>query len=136
MDQSTSNPCSISQWASVAALNGPQDFLDGFRAAYQARRNLVVDGLNRIEGLVCPRPEGAFYVYPSCEGLIGRQSPGAALIDSDRTFASELLEQEKVAVVFGEAFGLPGTFRISYATSETALAEALTRIQRFCAALA
>jgi aspartate aminotransferase len=135
MDQSTSNPCSISQWASVEALNGPQDFLPGFRAAYQARRNFMVEGLNKAAGLHCPKPEGAFYVYPSCTGAIGKTSPSGVRITDDKTFASELLEQEKVAIVFGEAFGLPGTFRISYATSDAALKEALVRIQRFCAAL-
>ncbi|MGA1344150.1 MAG: pyridoxal phosphate-dependent aminotransferase [Hyphomonas sp.] len=135
MDQSTSNPCSISQWASVEALNGPQDFLPGFRAAYQTRRNFMVEGLNKAAGIVCPKPEGAFYVYPSCAGVIGRTAPSGKLIDTDKTFASELLEAEKVAIVFGEAFGLPGTFRISYATSDTALKEALMRIQRFCDAL-
>ncbi|MFN4025490.1 MAG: pyridoxal phosphate-dependent aminotransferase [Hyphomonas sp.] len=135
MDQSTSSPCSISQWASVEALNGPQDFLPVFRAAYTARRNLMVEGLNKAAGIVCPKPEGAFYVYPSCQGLIGRKTAAGTVIDSDRTFAAELLEAEKVALVFGEAFGLPGTFRISYATSDAALNEALVRIQRFCAGL-
>ncbi len=135
MDQSTSNPCSVSQWASVEALNGTQDFLPGFRAAYQARRNFMVEGLNKAEGLICPKPEGAFYVYPSCAGVIGKTAPSGTRIDNDRTFASELLEAEKVAIVFGEAFGLPDTFRISYATSDAALKEALVRIQRFCAAL-
>ncbi|MFN7055885.1 pyridoxal phosphate-dependent aminotransferase [Hyphomonas sp.] len=135
MDQSTSNPCSISQWASVEALNGPQDFLPKFRAAYQARRNLMVEGLNAAPGIVCPNPEGAFYVYPSCEGLIGKKTASGTLIDNDKTFAAELLEAEKVAIVFGEAFGLQGTFRISYATSDAALQEALLRIQRFCAGL-
>jgi aspartate aminotransferase len=135
MDQSTSNPCSISQWASVEALNGPQDFLPVFRAAYAKRRNLMVEGLNKAAGIVCPKPEGAFYVYPSCEGLIGKKTASGAVIDSDKTFAAELLEAEKVAIVFGEAFGLPGTFRISYATSDAALTEALVRIQRFCGSL-
>lgn len=135
MDQSTSNPCSISQWASVEALNGTQDFLPGFRAAYQARRNFMVEGLNQAAGLVCPKPEGAFYVYPSCAGVIGKRAPSGTVLDSDRTFARELLEAEKVAIVFGEAFGLPDTFRISYATSDAALKEALVRIRRFCAAL-
>jgi aspartate aminotransferase len=135
MDQSTSNPCSISQWASVEALNGPQDFLPGFRAAYQARRNLMVDGLNAVPGLHCPKPEGAFYVYPTCAGLIGKRTPGGVVIDSDKTFAAELLEAEKVALVFGEAFGMPGTFRISYATSDAVLKEALVRIKRFCSGL-
>jgi len=135
MDQSTSSSCSISQWASVEALNGTQDFLPGFRAAYQARRNFMVEGLNKAEGLICPKPEGAFYVYPSCAGVIGKTAPSGTRIDNDKTFASELLEAEKVAIVFGEAFGLPDTFRISYATSDAALKEALVRIQRFCAAL-
>jgi aspartate aminotransferase len=135
MDQSTSNPCSVSQWASVEALNGPQDFLPGFRAAYQGRRNLMVEGLNKAVGLICPKPEGAFYVYPSCAELIGKKSASGVVIADDKTFASELLEHEKVALVFGEAFGLPGTFRISYATSDSILKEALVRIQRFCASL-
>ena len=135
MDQSTSNPCSVSQWASVEALNGPQDFLPVRRTAYQARRDRVVAGLNAAAGLHCPTPEGAFYVYPSCAGVIGRKSPSGTVIDCDRAFASELLEHEKVALVFGEAFGLSPAFRISYATSDAALTEALVRIQRFCAAL-
>ena len=135
MDQSTSCASSISQWASVEALNGTQDFLPGFRAAYQARRNMMVAGLNKAAGLHCPTPEGAFYVYPSCAGLIGRKTPSGVVIADDKTFASELLDSEKVALVFGEAFGLPGTFRISYATSDAALTEALVRIQRFCASL-
>jgi aspartate aminotransferase len=132
MDQSTSNPCSISQWASVEALNGRQDFLPGFRAAYQARRNMMVDGLNKIPGLACPKPEGAFYVYPSCAGTIGKVSAGGRKINSDRDFAEALLEEEKVALVFGEAFGLSPAFRISYATSDAILKEALVRIGRFC----
>jgi aspartate aminotransferase len=135
MDQSTSNSCSISQWASVEALNGTQDFLPGFRAAYQARRNMMVDGLNAIEGLVCPKPEGAFYVYPSCAGIIGKRTRAGTVIDSDKVFASELLDQEKIALVFGEAFGLSPAFRISYATSDKALKEALVRIKRFCETL-
>ena len=135
MDQSTSSSCSISQWASVEALSGPQDFLPVFRAAYTKRRNLMVEGLNQAAGIVCPKPEGAFYVYPSCAGLIGKKTAAGTVIDSDRTFAAELLEQEKVAIVFGEAFGLPETFRISYATSDAALTEALVRIQRFCGSL-
>jgi len=105
------------------------------RAVLGARRNLMVEGLNKAAGIVCPKPEGAFYVYPSCEGLIGKKTAGGAVIDSDKTFAAELLEAEKVAIVFGEAFGLPGTFRISYATSDAALTEALVRIQRFCGSL-
>ncbi len=136
MSQSTSNPCSISQWASVEALNGPQDFLPERNAVYRTRRDLVVNELNRAEGLVCDTPEGAFYVYPSCAGVIGRRAPSGTVIDSDRTFAAELLEAENVAVVFGEAFGLSPAFRVSYATSTEALEEAMVRIQRFCAALA
>ena len=136
MSQSTSNPCSISQWASVEALNGPQDFLPERNAVYRTRRDLVVNELNRAEGLVCDTPEGAFYVYPSCAGVIGRHAPSGTVIDSDRTFAAELLEAENVAVVFGEAFGLSPAFRVSYATSTEALEEAMVRIQRFCAALA
>ena len=132
MDQSTSNPCSISQWASVTALTGPQDFLDGFRAAYQARRNTVVAALGAMPGLRCPTPEGAFYVYPDCAGLIGRKAPSGRVLETDEDVAAELLETEKVAVVFGGAFGLGPAFRISYATSEAALEEAMTRIARFC----
>jgi aspartate aminotransferase len=135
MDQSTSNPCSVSQWASVEALNGPQDFLPVRRAVFQARRDLVVSGLSAIPGLVCPLPEGAFYVYPSCAGLIGKTAPSGTVIDSDRIFAAELLEQEKVAIVFGEAFGMAASFRISYATSTPLLEEALRRMTRFCAGL-
>jgi aspartate aminotransferase len=135
MDQSTSNPSSISQWASVEALNGRQDFLPGFRAAYQARRNMMVEGLNRIPGLACPKPEGAFYVYPSCAGVIGKTTPGGRTLNSDRDFAEALLEDEKVALVFGEAFGLSPAFRISYATSDAILKESLVRIARFCESL-
>jgi aspartate aminotransferase len=135
ISQTTSNPCSISQWAAVEALNGPQDFLPERRAVYQKRRDMVVAGLNAAEGLTCATPEGAFYVYPSCAGVIGKTSPSGKRIDSDKDFAAELLEQEKVAIVFGEAFGLSPAFRVSYATSTEALQEALTRIQRFCANL-
>ena len=135
ISQTTSNPCSISQWAAVEALNGPQDFLPTRRAVYQQRRDMVVAGLNAAEGITCPTPEGAFYVYPSCAGVIGKTSPSGKKIESDKDFAAELLEQEKVAIVFGEAFGLSPAFRVSYATSTEALQEALTRIQRFCANL-
>ncbi|NBC20495.1 MAG: aminotransferase class I/II-fold pyridoxal phosphate-dependent enzyme [Alphaproteobacteria bacterium] len=135
MSQTTSNPCSVSQWASVTALNGPHDFLAARNDAFRARRDRVVAGLNAAEGLSCATPDGAFYVYPDCSGLIGRRAPSGRVIDSDRAFAEELLEAEKVAVVFGEAFGLSPAFRVSYATSEAALEEAMTRIQRFCAAL-
>ncbi|MGR3571527.1 pyridoxal phosphate-dependent aminotransferase [Brevirhabdus sp.] len=133
--QSTSNPCSISQWAAVEALNGPQDFLAANNAVFARRRNLVVDMLNQIEGVSCPVPEGAFYVYPSIAGLIGKTSAAGAQIDTDEDFATALLEETGVAVVFGAAFGLSPCFRVSYATSDEALTEACTRIQRFCAAL-
>jgi aspartate aminotransferase len=133
--QTTSNPSSISQWAAVEALNGPQDFIAERGQAFQARRDLVVSMLNQATGIRCPNPEGAFYVYPSIEGLIGKTTPGGVVIDGDETFTSELLNAEGVAVVQGSAFGLSPYFRISYATSETVLEEACTRIQRFCAGL-
>jgi len=136
MSQSTSNPCSVSQYAAVEALSGPQDFIKPNAALFQKRRDLVVSMLNQASGLVCPTPEGAFYVYPSCEKLIGRKAPSGRVIGSDKDFANELLETEGVAVVFGEAFGLSPFFRISYATSEAILEDACGRIQRFCAAVA
>jgi aspartate aminotransferase len=135
MSQSTSNPCSISQWASVAALNGDHGFLAERNAVFKQRRDMVVEELNKCEGISCATPEGAFYVYPSCAGVIGKSSPKGALISSDKDFATALLEEEQVAVVFGEAFGLSPAFRISYATSTEALEEAMKRINRFCAAL-
>ena len=135
ISQTTSNPCSISQYAAVEALNGPQDFMAERRAVYQQRRDMVVAGLNKCAGLHCPTPEGAFYVYPSCAGVIGKTAPSGNVIRTDEDFATELLETEKVAVVFGAAFGMSPAFRISYATSTEALTEALVRIQRFCAAL-
>ena len=135
MSQSTSNPCSVSQYAAVEALSGPQDFIKPNAALFQKRRDLVVSMLNQASGLVCPTPEGAFYVYPSCEALIGRKAPSGRVIGSDQDFANELLETEGVAVVFGEAFGLSPFFRISYATSEAILEDACGRIQRFCAAV-
>ena len=135
MSQSTSNPCSVSQYAAVEALNGTQDFIKPNAALFQKRRDLVVSMLNQASGLACPTPEGAFYVYPSCEKLIGRTAPSGRLIGSDKDFANELLESEGVAVVFGEAFGLSPFFRISYATSETVLEDACGRIQRFCASV-
>ncbi|MCA3728180.1 MAG: pyridoxal phosphate-dependent aminotransferase [Phenylobacterium sp.] len=135
MSQSTSNPCSVSQYAAVEALNGTQDFIKPNAALFQKRRDLVVSMLNQASGLVCPTPEGAFYVYPSCEALIGRTAPSGRVIGSDKDFANELLESEGVAVVFGEAFGLSPFFRISYATSEAVLEDACGRIQRFCAAV-
>jgi len=135
MSQSTSNPCSVSQYAAVEALNGTQDFIKPNAALFQKRRDLVVSMLNQASGLVCPTPEGAFYVYPSCEKLIGRTAPSGRVIGSDQDFANELLETEGVAVVFGAAFGLSPFFRISYATSEAVLEDACGRIQRFCAAV-
>ena len=133
--QSTSNPCSISQWAAVEALNGPQDFIPENNVMFQRRRDLVVKMLNEAEGIECPVPEGAFYVYPSVQGCIGKTSAGGASIDSDEAFATALLEEKGVAVVFGAAFGLSPYFRVSYATSDEALTEACTRIQDFCAGL-
>ena len=133
--QSTSNPCTISQWAAVEALNGTHDFIAPNNAMFARRRDLVVKALNAIEGVTCPVPEGAFYVYPSIAGLIGKTTPAGTVITDDETFARALLEDTGVAVVFGAAFGLSPNFRISYPTSDTALAEACDRIQRFCAAL-
>jgi len=133
--QTTSNPSSISQWAAVEALNGTQAFLKPRNDAFQSRRDLVVSMLNQASGIRCPNPEGAFYVYPSIEGLIGKTTPAGIVIDSDDIFTTELLEAEGVAVVQGSAFGLSPYFRISYATSEAVLAEACSRIQRFCASL-
>jgi aspartate aminotransferase len=131
--QSTSNPCSISQWASVEALEGPQDFLRRWVASFQDRRDLVVSMLNQAKGISCPTPEGAFYVYPSCAGVIGRTSRDGKKIETDEDFATALLQEEGVAVVHGAAFGLSPFFRISYATGIEALEEACRRIQRFCA---
>ncbi|MBP8072997.1 MAG: aminotransferase class I/II-fold pyridoxal phosphate-dependent enzyme, partial [Brevundimonas sp.] len=133
--QTTSNPSSVSQWAAVEALNGPQDFIAERAKHFEARRDLVVSMLNQATGIRCATPEGAFYVYPSIEGLIGKTTGGGTVIDSDDTFATELLDAEGVAVVQGSAFGLSPYFRISYATSETVLEEACGRIQRFCAGL-
>jgi len=133
--QTTSNPSSISQWAAVEALNGPQDFLPPRAAAFEKRRDLVVSMLNQATGIRCASPEGAFYVYPSIEGLIGKTAPSGVVIDNDETFTSELLAAEGVAVVQGTAFGLNPYFRVSYATSDAVLEEACTRIQRFCASL-
>jgi aspartate aminotransferase len=133
--QSTTNPSSISQWAAVEALTGPQDFLASNAALFQRRRDLVVSMLNQATGLECPRPEGAFYVYPSIKGCIGKTSEAGTVISDDETFATALLEETGVAVVFGAAFGLSPNFRVSYATSEEALEQACSRIQRFCAGL-
>jgi len=131
--QSTTNPSSISQWAAVEALNGPKDFIPRNAATFLKRRDLVVSMLNQASGLVCPNPEGAFYVFPSCAGLIGKQSAGGHAIESDGDFVTALLEEEGVAVVPGSAFGLAPHFRISYATADDVLEDACGRIQRFCA---
>jgi aspartate aminotransferase len=133
MSQSTSNPCSISQWAAVEALNGPQDFIKPNARLFEGRRDLVVSMLNQAQGINCPTPEGAFYVYPSVEALIGKTAPSGKVITSDADFCVELLETEGVAVVLGAAFGLSPHFRISYATSNAVLEDACQRIQRFCA---
>ncbi len=133
--QSTSNPASISQHATIEALNGPQDFIAERKAVFQERRDLVVGMLNQTEGLRCATPEGAFYVYPSCAGLIGRKTPAGATLESDEDVARYLLDSEGVAVVHGAAFGLEPYFRISYATSSEILEEACIRIKRAVAAL-
>ncbi|NRB03639.1 MAG: pyridoxal phosphate-dependent aminotransferase [Rhodobacteraceae bacterium] len=130
--QSTSNPCSVSQYAAVEALNGSHDFIAENNAAFKRRRDLVVSMLNEIDGITCPVPNGAFYVYPSIAKLIGKTSKAGTVIDSDETFATALLEETGVAVVFGAAFGVSPHFRVSYATSDEALTEACTRIQNFC----
>ena len=130
--QSTSNPTSITQWAGVEALNGPQDFIARNNAVFVQRRDLVVGMLNQAKGLNCPKPEGAFYVYPSCAGAIGKTTPKGVTIKTDEDFVTALLEDEGVAVVHGAAFEGSPAFRISYATSTDALTEACTRIQRFC----
>ncbi len=133
--QSTSNPCSIAQWAALEALNGPQDFIASNNKVFKERRDLVVSMLNQASGLSCPMPEGAFYVYPSCEGAIGKVTEGGRKIETDEDFVTALLEHEDVAAVHGAAFGMSPFFRISYATATDALEEACQRIQRFCASL-
>jgi aspartate aminotransferase len=133
--QQTSGASSIAQWAAVEALDGPQDHLPRFKKAFEERRDLVVSMLNQTKYLKCPNPEGAFYVYPSCAEAIGRTAPSGKVIETDEDFVSELLEQEGVAAVHGSAFGLGPNFRISYATSTTALEDACHRIQRFCGSL-
>ena len=133
--QSTSNPTSISQWAAVEALNGPQDFIAERNDVFKARRDMVVDMLNQAVGITCATPEGAFYVYPSCAGCIGKSTPDGTVITDDESFATALLEAEGVAVVHGAAFGLSPFFRISYATSDENLNSACKRIQSFCAGL-
>jgi aspartate aminotransferase len=133
--QSTSNPCSIAQAAAVAALTGPQDFLRERAAAFQVRRDLVVDMLNAAEGISCPRPEGAFYVYPDVSGTIGKTTPKGRRIESDEDLIGYFLDDARVAAVHGAAFGLSPAMRISYATSEALLTSACERIQEACAAL-
>jgi aspartate aminotransferase len=130
--QSTSNPAAVSQWASVEALTGPQDFIAKHNKIFKERRDLVVSMLNQSNGIKCPTPEGAFYVYPSCEGTIGKTAPTGKKLENDQDFVTELLEAEGVAVVQGTAFGLGPNFRISYATKTEDLEEACRRIQRFC----
>jgi aspartate aminotransferase len=133
--QSTTHTASISQAAAVAALNGPQDFIARNNAVFRERRDLVVSMLNQASGIECAVPEGAFYVYPSCAGAIGRTTPAGKLIATDDDFVMYLLDSEGVACVQGSAFGLSPYFRISYATATTLLEEACRRIQRACAAL-
>jgi len=133
--QQTSGASTIAQWAAVAALDGPQDHLAKFRAAFQERRDLVVSMLNQTNGLTCPTPEGAFYVYPSCAALIGKRTEAGKTIETDEDFVMELLQAEGVAAVHGSAFGLGPNLRISYATSNAVLEEACRRIQRFCGSL-
>ncbi len=133
--QSTSNPCTISQWAAVEALEGSQEFIDRTRRVFLRRRDLVVGMLNDANGVYCPKPNGAFYVYPMIEDCIGRTSTGGALIENDEAFATALLKEKGVAVVFGAAFGLSPNFRVSYAASDQTLGEACGRIQDFCAGL-
>jgi aspartate aminotransferase len=130
--QSTSNPAAVSQWASVEALNGPKDFIPKHNKIFKERRDLCVAMLNQAKGIVCPKPEGAFYVFPSCAGTMGKTTPTGKKLASDEDFVTELLEAEGVAVVQGSAFGLGPAFRISYATATTALQDACERIQRFC----
>ncbi|MBT4566775.1 MAG: pyridoxal phosphate-dependent aminotransferase, partial [Marinovum sp.] len=133
--QSTSNPSSISQWAALEALTGPQEFLEDNNDMFVRRRNLVVAALNAIDGITCPMPEGAFYVYPSIAGLIGKRTANGQVIATDEDFAMQLLEETGVAVVFGAAFGLSPNFRVSYATSDQFLKDACKRIADFCASL-
>jgi aspartate aminotransferase len=133
--QSTTHTAAVSQAASVAALNGPQDFIAANNKIFQERRDLVVSMLNQAPGLSCPIPEGAFYVYPSCAGTIGKKTPDGATIETDEDFVTYILETEGVATVQGVAFGLSPHFRVSYATATDLLEDACQRIQRACAAL-
>src|SRR6476620_9008353 len=130
--QSTSNPTAVSQWAAVEALNGPQDFIAKHNAIFKERRDLCVSMLNQARGIQCPKPEGAFYVYPSCAGTMGRTAPSGNKLVTDEDFVTELLEAEGVAVVQGTPFGFGPAFRISYATKTEDVEEACRRIQRFC----
>ena len=134
--QSTSNPCSISQYAALAALTGPQDYIETSRAIFQRRRDLVVAALNDCPGISCPVPQGAFYVYPSIHDLIGKTSAGGTVITDDEAFATALMDETGVAVVFGAAFGLSPHFRVSYAASDAVLADACARIRAFCEGMA
>ncbi len=133
--QSTSNPNSIAQWASVAALDGPKDFISANNKVFKERRDLVVSMLNQSNGIKCPTPEGAFYVYPSVAGLIGKKTEKGVTIANDEDFVKALLDETGVAVVHGAAFGTSPNFRVSYATATSVLEDACTRIQRFCASL-
>ncbi len=133
--QQTSGACTIAQWAAVEALNGPQDYSEERTKVFEERRDLVVSMLNQATGMKCPKPEGAFYVYPSCAALIGKTAPSGKKIENDEDFVMELLASEGVATVHGSAFGLGPNFRVSYATSTENLTEACNRIQRFCASL-
>jgi aspartate aminotransferase len=130
--QSTSNPTAVSQWAAVEALDGPKDFIPKHNAVFKERRDLVVSMLNQAKGIECPRPEGAFYVYPSCAATMGKTAPSGKQLGTDEDFVTELLESEGVAVVQGTPFGVGPAFRISYATKTSDLEEACRRIQRFC----
>jgi aspartate aminotransferase len=130
--QSTSNPSSISQWAAVEALNGPQDFIPRNTKIFRERRDLVVSMLNQAKGIKCPKPEGAFYVYPNCEGAIGKTTAKGVKIEKDEDFTLALLDEEGVACVHGAAFAMSPYFRLSYAADMASLEEACRRIQRFC----
>jgi len=133
--QSTSNPCSISQWAAVAALNGPQDYLKDWVESFKSRRDLVVGMLNQTNGITCSTPPGAFYVYPNCSGALGKSTEDGKLLETEEDFVTALLEAEGVATVPGVAFGLSPHFRISYAAAVSELEDACARIQRFAGSL-
>ena len=131
----TGGACSVSQAASIAALTGPQDFIKDRSKSFQERRDIVVSMINQATGLSCPTPKGAFYIYPSCAGVMGKKTPTGKTIKNDRDFVLYLLEQENVATVHGAAYGISPHFRISYASAKDELIEACQRIQRACAAL-